>query len=162
MKIDMTHIVWPGIADRAGFFWTRFEVDRDGKTANERLKGKSAKVHGMSFADGVFRVGGPLGKSTCMWEDDVYLGIEDTTWEVVVGNRNTVGQTRTVLRKTAPDNWERSHSDMIKVLPWCTNEDDENTGGERHEGEVALMDKEKSTGKRWKWKNMSPAPRRVY
>ena len=38
-----------------------------------------------------------------MWKDGVFLGIEDTTWEVVVGNRNTVGLTRTVLRKTAPD-----------------------------------------------------------
>ena len=44
MKIDVTHSVWPWIADRAGFLRTRFEVGRDGKTANERLKGKSAKV----------------------------------------------------------------------------------------------------------------------
>ena len=75
MKIDVTHIVWPWIADRAGFFWTRFEVGRDGKTANERLKGKSLKVQGI----GVLRVGGPIGKSTRMWEDGVYLGIEETT-----------------------------------------------------------------------------------
>ena len=79
MKIDVTHSVWPWIADWAGFLRTRFEVGRDGKTANERLKVKSAKVQGISFAEGVFRVGAPLGKSTCMWVDGVFLGIEDTT-----------------------------------------------------------------------------------
>ena len=58
----------------------RFEVGRDGKTANERLKGKSAKkVQGILPAEGVFRVGGPLGKSTCMWKDGVYLDIDETT-----------------------------------------------------------------------------------
>ena len=46
---------------------------------------KSAKVQGISFAEGVLRVGAPLGKSTCMWVDGVYLGIEDPTGgEVVV------------------------------------------------------------------------------
>ena len=42
-----------------------------------------------------------------MWKDGVFLGFEDTTEEVVVGNRNTVWPTRTVLR-TAPDRLERS------------------------------------------------------
>ena len=79
MNIDVTHSVLPWIADWAGFLSTRFEVGRDGKTANERLKVKSAKVQGISFAEDVFRVGAPLGKSTCMWEDGVFLGIEETT-----------------------------------------------------------------------------------
>ena len=79
-----------------------------------------------------------------------------------MGNRNTVWLRSTVLRTTAPNRLERSDLQMIAVLPWCKNEDDENTDGERHEGEVALMDKEKTAGKRWKWKNMSSVPRRVY
>ena len=33
---------------------TRFEVGRDGKTAYERPKGKSAKVQGLSFAEGLW------------------------------------------------------------------------------------------------------------
>ena len=43
VKIDATHSIWPWIAEHAGFLLTRFEVGRDGKTAYERLKGKSAK-----------------------------------------------------------------------------------------------------------------------
>ena len=65
-----------------------------------------------------------------------------------MGNRNTVWLRRTVLRTTAPNSLERSDLQMIAVLPWSKNEDDENTDGERHEGEVALMDKEKNAGQR--------------
>ena len=43
VKIDATHSIWQWIAEHAGFLLTRFEVGRDGKTAYERLKGKSAK-----------------------------------------------------------------------------------------------------------------------
>ena len=49
LKIDATHSILPWIAEHAGFLLTRFEVGRDGKTACERLKGKSATVQGMAF-----------------------------------------------------------------------------------------------------------------
>ena len=80
IREDRRHALCMAVDCRwAEFLRTRCEVGRDGKTANERLKGKSVKVQGISFAEGVFRVGGPLGKLTCMWEDGVYLGSEDTT-----------------------------------------------------------------------------------
>ena len=66
VKIDATHSIWLWIAEHAGFLLTRSEVGRDGKTAYERLKGKSAKVQGMAFAEGILwekkRSGGPLGR----------------------------------------------------------------------------------------------------
>ena len=43
----------PWIAELAGFRLSRFEVGQDGKTAHERLMGKSAKVQGMMFAEGI-------------------------------------------------------------------------------------------------------------
>ena len=56
---------------------TRFEVGRDRKTGYERLKGKSPKVQGMSFAERILwkrkRAEGPLGKLPCMCEDGIYL-----------------------------------------------------------------------------------------
>ena len=68
MKIDATHSIWPWIAEHAGFFLTSCEVGQDGRTAYERLKGKSAKVQGTVFAEGILRkrkrAGRPLGKLT--------------------------------------------------------------------------------------------------
>ena len=50
VKIDATHSIWPWIAENAGFLLTSLRAGRDGKTAYERLKGKSAKSerHGIS------------------------------------------------------------------------------------------------------------------
>ena len=88
------------------------------------------------------RAGGPLGGLTCVWEGGVYLGIEATTGEVIVENRNGVW-TRTVQRKTARERWERSNLEMIVAVPWRKNEDGAEVDGERLE-------------KRWRWKNMFP------
>ena len=90
----MTHSVRPWIAAQAGILVKRSEVGRDGKTAYERLKGNSAKVQGLSFAKGILwkrrRAGSPLGLLYCMWEDDVYLGSEATTGDVIVSGQNGV------------------------------------------------------------------------
>ena len=77
VKVDVTHSVWPWIADQSGILLRRFAVGRDGKTAYERLEVKSAKVQGLSFADGILwkrrRAGGQLHV------DGVYLGVKATT-----------------------------------------------------------------------------------
>ena len=62
VKIEVTYSMWPWIAEQA-ILLTRFRVGRDGKTTYERLRGKSAKVQGVSFAEV------PLGKLTCLLED---------------------------------------------------------------------------------------------
>ena len=61
VKIDVTHSVWPWIAEQARFLW-----------------------HSQKESCG----GGSLGKMTCMWEDGVYLGIKATHGDVIVENRN--------------------------------------------------------------------------
>ena len=144
LKIDATHSIWPWIAEHAGFLLTRFEFGRDGKTAYDRLKGKSAKVQGMALAEGILwirkRAGGLLGKFTCMWEDGIYLGVKATTAEIIVGNRNGVWLTRTVRRKPAKERWDRSNLEMVVAVPWRKSEDDPKMDGERLKSEVVVMD----------------------
>eukprot|EP00974_Lingulodinium_polyedra_P004404 411738-Lingulodinium_polyedra.AAC.1 len=66
------------------------EVGHDGKTAYERCKGKSAKVQGVEFGEGVRwkrrPVGGGLGKLRSMWDDGVFLGVKRTTGEFIGGD----------------------------------------------------------------------------
>ena len=136
VKIDVIYAVWPWIAEQTGFLLTRFEVGRDGKTAYERLKGKSAKVQGLSLAEG------PLGKLTCLREDGVYLGIMATTGEVIVGSPTGVWLTRMVQRKMARERCERSNLEMVVAVPSRKNEDDAKMGGDRLSGEVVMMEKD--------------------
>ena len=118
----MSHPVWPWIAEHATFLLSRFEVGKDGKTAYERVKGKAAKVQGMSFAEGIMwkrgRAGGPLGKLTCMWQAGVYLGVKATTGEVIVGDERGIWVTRTVIRKPEGERWARDNLDLIVGVPW--------------------------------------------
>ena len=131
---------------QAGVLLTGFEVSRDWKSADEREIRKSAKVRGLSFAEGTLWkrrcAGGPLEKLTCTWEDGVYVGTKATSREVIVENWNGVWLTRTVRVKTAKERWERRNQDVPVAVPWRKNEGDEKMDGERPEGEVVLMDKD--------------------
>ena len=52
-KIDDQHAVITWLTEYAALLLNRFEVGRDGKTAYERMKGKSAKVRGAEFGEKV-------------------------------------------------------------------------------------------------------------
>ena len=78
----------------------------------------------------------------CMWEGGVCLGIKATTGKVFVGTQNGVEPTRTVLRKTARERWDRSNLEMIVAVPWRKNEDDAKMDGERLKGDVVEMDQD--------------------
>ena len=63
-------------------------MGRDGKTVYQRLKGKLAKVQGMTFAEGLLckrkRAKGQLGQLTSMWEGQRVFGSHSnhgTSWE---------------------------------------------------------------------------------
>ena len=142
--------------------WTRAVLST--VTSVGRLKGKSAKVQGMAFAEGILRkrkrAGGPLGKLTCMWEDGVYLGVKATTAEVIVGNRNGVWLRGTVRRKPAKERWDRSNLEMVVAVPWRKNEDDPKMDGERLKSEVMVMEKEYK--EKLEAEEHVPVPKREY
>ena len=61
------------IAEYSALILNRFEVWKDGKTACERSTGKKGKLMGLEFGEAVLwkrkRVGGALGRMTCLWEE---------------------------------------------------------------------------------------------
>ena len=98
VKVDMTDSVWPCIAQQAASLPTKFEVGRDGTTACERVKGKSAKVQGLSVAEGTLwrrrRAGGRLGKLTCMLDDVVARGGGETSARRKLSKADCIGVER--------------------------------------------------------------------
>ena len=91
------------MVEYASYLLNRCEVSHDGKTAYERLKGKSAKVLGVEFGETVMwkrrPLGGPLGKLSIMWEEGVFLGIKGTTSEIIFGAGTGIYRTRSIKRK---------------------------------------------------------------
>ena len=102
VKIGFVHAIRPWVPEHVGFLLSLFEVGRDGKTAFERLNGKTAKVLEIMFAEGILwkrrRAGGPLRNPTYIWEDGVCLG-EATSGEFIVGGKRGTWLTRTVRKK---------------------------------------------------------------
>ncbi len=103
VKLEVEHRVWPRLVEYAGHLLTRAEVGAEGNTAYERSGGKGATLVGVEFGEGVLwkrrSEGGPLGRLTCMWEDGIFLGVKESTGEMIVGDEKGVCRTRTIRRK---------------------------------------------------------------
>lgn len=121
IKLDVESVVWPWLVEYAGWVMNRTEVGKYGKTAYERVKGKTARLTGYEFGEAVLwkrrREGGPLGKLTCMWEDGIFLGVKGATGELIVGTREGVWRTRTIRRKVFEERWRRENLEMIGGVP---------------------------------------------
>ena len=100
--------VWPWIAEQVGFHLTRFDVGIDRKTTYERLKRKSAKVPGLSLAEGL------------LWEEETTRRL---AWkvDVHVGGWRVFGQ---------QGNHGRSHSSWGTEMAFGSQE----WSGGRHRG----------------------------
>ena len=106
--IGARHPLMTWLAEYAGHLLNRFEVSHDGKTAYERLKGKSARTLGIEFGESILwkrkPVGGALGKATCLWEDGIFLGVRGASGEIIVGDEkrgleDPLGATQAVERE---------------------------------------------------------------
>jgi hypothetical protein len=108
-KIDDEHPIITWLAEYAAWLLNRFEVGRDGKTAYERMKGKSAKVQGTEFGEKLLwkrrPVKGSLEKLTCLWDDGVFLGVRGVSGEILIGTKSGIMKTRTIQRRPVEERW---------------------------------------------------------
>jgi hypothetical protein len=137
VKLNSKHAVIPWIMEHAAFLLNRFEVGHDGRTAQERCKGKPAKVAGVQFGEAVLwrrkPIGNALGKLTLLWEDGIFLGTKGRTGEHIIGDKRGVWKTRTLQRKPGSERWLHTNAEFITGVPWKVSEDDPNVDGEQME-----------------------------
>ena len=105
--LDVEHRILPWLVEMVGWMMSRADVGADGKTGYERYKERRARLLGMEFGEAVLwkrrREGGPLGKLSCMWEDGIFLGVKETTGEIIVVE-NEDGEEKDIGRAVGPDN----------------------------------------------------------
>jgi hypothetical protein len=135
MIVSARHPLMPWIVEYAGHLLNRFEVSQDGKTAYERLKGKSARTLGIEFGESILwkrrAVGGALAKATCLWEDGIFLGVRGASGEIIVGDEKGVWKTRSVQRKSPSERWAEGALEVIRHVPWRVSDEDPNMDGEK-------------------------------
>ena len=137
VKLNSKHAVIPWIMEHAAYVLNRFEVGHDGRTAQERCKGKPAKVAGVQFGEAVLwrrkAIGKALGKLSLLWEDGIFLGKKGRTGEYIVGDKRGVWKTRTLQRRPLSERWLHTNAELVTGVPWRVAEDDPNRDGEQME-----------------------------
>jgi hypothetical protein len=133
--IGARHPLMPWIVEYAGHLLNRFEVSQDGKTAYERLKGKSARTLGIELGESVLwkrrPVGGALAKATWLWEDGIFLGIRGASGEIIVADEKGVWKTRSVQRKPPSERWAEGALEVVRHVPWRVSDEDPHMDGEK-------------------------------
>ena len=133
VEIPDAHAVVAWLVEYSAVLLNRCEVGKDGKTAYERSRGKTAKVNGIEFGEKVlFRkspIGNRLAKFSSLWDDGVYLGVRSVSAEMIVGTEKGIWRTRTVQRRPFSERWSAENANLVGGAPWNLSKDDPEADG---------------------------------
>ena len=105
------------LPEYAGFRLSRFQVAADGKTAYERLKGKSYHRELVDYGEQVMFMlvfhGGKLSKLDTKCSFGRFCGIRPRTDEMYIMTPDGILKTRSVLRLPEPDRWKQDDWDNL-------------------------------------------------
>ena len=156
-QIPSNHNILAWLVEFAGTVVNRYEMDRDGKTPFERLRGKQSRLIGLEFGEKVnFRrtaVGVRMAKLDSLWSDGVFLGYRSVSGEIVVGTESGVFKTRTVQHKAYEHRWHKQNMDMVGGVPWRAS-----TSADGEEGIMPAVD----IGMEMPEVDIPRVPRRLY
>ena len=89
------------MAEYASFLLNRLEVGKDGKTAYERVKGKSATVLGIEFGEKLLwkkKAQSKMDKISSRWGYGIFVGERVRSGEFWVSTKAGVNKARSVRR----------------------------------------------------------------
>jgi hypothetical protein len=133
IPIPDSHPILMWLAKFAATQLNKCEVGKDGRTACERLRGKSGVILGIEFGEQVlFRrkhIGAKLAKLTSVWSEGVYVGRKASTGESFVATASGVIRTRTLQRRPAEQRWSPEMLKEIGGVPWRVRPDDPDEDG---------------------------------
>ena len=114
--------ILPWLIEYSSVLLNRFLVGKDGKTAYERLKGKSSNMLGFEFGESVhFRripLPGRLAKLESLWMEGIMVGYKANTGEFMVANSEGVSKTRNLRRRPVEERWVKEPVESLKFMPW--------------------------------------------
>ena len=122
-KVDPAHVCLPWLIRHAAAVITRFQVGQDGRTGFQRLRGRPFRRDIAEFGECVlYLILDSVGeeKYNSRWRTGVFLGVQDSTNEVILGTPEGCVKARTIRRRSTPaDRWGRASFDSIVGSPWA-------------------------------------------
>ena len=121
LKEDDAMLLW--IIDYAGTVITRSKIGPDGRTAYQRLKGKSPSNQVTAIGEKVLympvkKSGTRLNKLAPKFKCGIWLGISARTSESIIGTSEGVFRARVVRRLVPSLRWDAGMIKAIKGTPW--------------------------------------------
>ena len=112
VDIRGTSNILPWMVEYASVLINRYLVEKDSKTAYERLRGKKSKMLGFEFGESVhFRripLQGRLGKLDSLCQTGLFVGYRTQSGEYMVANSEGAFKTRTMKRIPENERWNKS------------------------------------------------------
>ena len=128
-KVEPNAPILAWLVSHAATLLTLYEQSADGKTAYERLKGKTWDRPMIEFAEKVhYRKlvkKGRQGKLSIAWGQGLFLGIIMGSTEKIIGTPEGVVKCRTVLRMPLAERWSKVDVKAMKGLPWKPHHEDD-------------------------------------
>ena len=121
-KISGEENVFPWMVAHAAATINRYHVGQDGRTSYRRWKGKDFKREVAEFGEQVLYLKmGTKGKNKLdsRWERGIWLGVKDSTGEIIVGTPEGVVKARDFKHLTTPsDRWSATAVSNLQGTPW--------------------------------------------
>jgi hypothetical protein len=126
VKLPSDHPLLAFAVEFASVILNRLEVGHDGKTSDQRLKGKKVAMPGIEFGESVLwksdnRIGA-LGKLSSSWKSRIYFGIRSKSGEFVIADSEGIWKARSVRRKPFEERWGIWNLQDVKHFSWKSTE----------------------------------------
>jgi hypothetical protein len=131
--VDAEALVVTFMAEYASYLLNRLEVGKDGKTAHERVKGKTASVLGLEFGEKLLWKRKPtdkMDKISSRWDHGVFVGVRVRSGEFWVATVAGVRKVRSVRRIPEDERWSEASVKWVKNVPWNLYKDHPDADGD--------------------------------
>jgi hypothetical protein len=120
-KVPASSCIVAFLAEYSAYLVNRLEVGKDGKTAVERSKGKSASVLGIEFGEKLMykkKLRDKAAKFEGRWELGIFVGVRVISGELWIATPEGIKKCRSVRRIPAPDRLGEDNLKWVRHVPW--------------------------------------------
>ena len=117
VKVEAEAKIATFMAEYVGYLLNRLEVGEDGKTAYERIRGKTAKLLGIEFGEKLMwkvRPKDKMEKLNPRWEYGIFIGVRRRSGELWIATEDGLKKVRSVRRIPSEQRWSKG------CLEWAT------------------------------------------
>ena len=122
------HCIVAWLVKYVSILLNKMEIGHDGKTAEQRTRGRKSAVPGLEFGEKV------LFKKTIetnymekilpRWGYGVFVGIKQVSGELMIMSQDGFKIVRSARRIPAEERWDAKALEWVKVVPWNLGDQD--------------------------------------